>query len=83
MHNYATVLATLSTIGGVDARPRLGGLVTHAQWGTCTIARIAANGKISVQPHDYGPKKVCRLSELTVVRRYYMYMFSCLQTVCF
>ena len=67
-HNYATVLATLSAIGGVDERPRLGGLVQHADWATCTIARIAANGKITVQPHDYGPMKSCRLVELTVVR---------------
>ena len=33
-HNYATVLATLSAIGGVDERPRLGGLVQHADWAT-------------------------------------------------
>ena len=66
--NYATILATLSAIGGVDERPRLGGLVQHEEWGVCTIAKIAANGKITVQPHDFGPMKMCRLTELSVVR---------------
>ena len=75
--NYNSVLATLALVGGVDERPRLGGLVQHTDWGLCTVARIAINGKITVQPHDFGPRKICRLHELEVVRNISKLRFCC------
>ena len=71
--NYNAVLATLALVGGVDDRPRLGGIVQHPDWGLCKIARIAINGKITVQPHDFGPRKTCRLNELEVVRSCHLF----------
>ena len=61
------VMAVLATIGGVDSRPRLGGKVTHEEWGEGTIARIAQNGKITVQCHDDGTTRIARLAELEAV----------------
>ena len=69
--NYATVLAALATIGGVDERVRLGGVVQHSECGACTVASIAASGKIVVQTHDSGERKICRLSDITVVNIYF------------
>ena len=63
----AAVMATLALIGGLDNRPRLGGSVTHGEWGPATITRIASNGKVTVQCHELRMPKVCRLTDLQVV----------------
>ncbi|XP_048243824.1 E3 ubiquitin-protein ligase HERC2-like isoform X1 [Haliotis rufescens] len=60
----AIVMAVLAMIGGVDNRPRLGGLVLHDGYGVGTISKITPKGKIHVQFHD-GSAQVCRLTELT------------------
>lgn len=57
-------MAVLALVGGVDSRPRLGGLVSHEDMGTGTIARIRPNGKIHIQ---FEVNKVCRLTELVPV----------------
>ena len=59
--------AVLAVIGGIDARPRLGGLVMHEEWGLCTIARITQKGRITVQVHDLNSTNVCRLPEISPV----------------
>ncbi|KAL5011340.1 hypothetical protein ScPMuIL_009891 [Solemya velum] len=64
--SQATVLAVLALIGGVDSRPRLGGLIKHEEMGYGTIAKITAKGKIQVQFSE-GALRTCRLSELTSV----------------
>ena len=62
-----TVLASLAVIGGVDSRPRLGGLVSHPEWNMCTISRIMPNGRITIRCHESGAIQNCRLNELSVV----------------
>lgn len=64
--NQAAILAVLAVIGGVDSRPRLGGLVNHEEFGVGTVSKITPNGKVLVQFSDEGPKP-CRLTELTTV----------------
>ena len=75
-------MAALAVIGGIDGRPRLGGLVRHDEYGEGTVARIMPNGKVTVQFHnnhrnhdnsqsanqDSNQARVVRLSELTHVR---------------
>ncbi|KAK6172413.1 hypothetical protein SNE40_016067 [Patella caerulea] len=65
-NNFLNVLAVLAMIGGVDNRPRLGGLVNHETYSNGTIAKITPKGKIHVQFHTDG-LQICRLSEITVV----------------
>ena len=65
--NHLCVLAILAMIGGVDNRPRLGGHVTHEDWGAGTISKITNNGKVILQCHDLDGSRVCKLTELTVV----------------
>ncbi|ESO89418.1 hypothetical protein LOTGIDRAFT_218809 [Lottia gigantea] len=60
------ILAVLAMIGGVDNRPRLGGLVSHDTYGTGTISKITPKGKIHIQFNADG-LQMCRLSEITVV----------------
>ncbi len=52
----AGALAALALIGGVDERPRLGGLVRHEEHGHGTVARIMPNGKVTVQFHGNSPR---------------------------
>ena len=74
-------MAALVVIGGVDGRPRLGGLVRHDEYGQGTVARIMPNGKVTVQFHGNPGRnhdgvaagqectaRIVRLSELTHVR---------------
>ena len=61
-----TIMAVLAVIGGVDPRPRLGGLVHHETHEAGTVAKITPKGKIHVQ-FQSGKLKMCRLSELTMV----------------
>jgi E3 ubiquitin-protein ligase HERC2 len=61
------VMAAMVVIGGIDTRPRLGGLVTHEDYGIGTVSKIMPSGKITVQFFDLNESRVCRLSELTAV----------------
>ncbi|XP_048589232.1 E3 ubiquitin-protein ligase HERC2 isoform X2 [Nematostella vectensis] len=61
------VMAVLAVIGGVDSRPRLGGLVTHKDWGLGTVSRIAPNGKVTVQSKNHSKPKICPISQLKAV----------------
>lgn len=63
----APIVAVLATIGGLDDRPRLGGLVTSEEWGTGTVSKIQTNGKVTVQGHEERGTHVCRISELSCV----------------
>lgn len=55
---HSAVLAALSLIGGVDSRPRLGGLVTiESINGPGTICRLTAGGKLVVQMHESSLQK--------------------------
>ncbi|XP_077868707.1 E3 ubiquitin-protein ligase HERC2-like [Saccoglossus kowalevskii] len=67
LKNQGEVMAILAVIGGIDARPRLGGLVRHKEWGLGTIARIAASGKLTVQCDGQRTMKMCRLKALNPV----------------
>ena len=61
-------MAVLAVIGGVDSRPRLGGLVQHKEWGLGTVCRIAPNGKVTVQCEGQQKAKICSISQIKPVR---------------
>lgn len=61
------VMAVLAVIGGVDSRPRLGGLVQHKEWGLGTVCRIAPNGKVTIQSVETEKPKVCTISQVRPV----------------
>ena len=61
-------MAVLAVIGGVDSRPRLGGLVQHKEWGLGTVCRIAPNGKVTVQCEGQQKAKICSISQVKPVR---------------
>ncbi|XP_033111225.1 E3 ubiquitin-protein ligase HERC2-like [Anneissia japonica] len=61
------VMAVLCVIGGMDKRPRLGGLVQHAEHGQGTLAGISANGRLTIQFDGQHVLKVCRLSSVTPI----------------
>lgn len=65
------VMAVLAVIGGVDSRPRLGGLVQHKEWGLGTVCRIAPNGKVTVQCEGQQRAKICSISQAKPVRKKY------------
>lgn len=64
-----SVMAVLAVIGGVDSRPRLGGLVHHKDWGQGTISRIAPNGKVTIQYDDQSKPKICPIAHVKAVSR--------------
>ena len=64
-------MAVLAVIGGVDSRPRLGGLVQHKEWGLGTVCRIAPNGKVTVQCEGQQRAKICSISQAKPVRKKY------------
>lgn len=66
--NQGPVMAVLAVIGGVDSRPRLGGLVQHKEWGSGTVCRIAPNGKVTVQCEGQQKAKICSISQVKPVR---------------
>ena len=74
----AAVMAVLAGIGSIDTRPRLGGLVTHEEFDAGTVARIVANGKVTVHFHDLCATKVCRLTELSPVRATTFCVYVCI-----
>ena len=55
------MLAVLTVIGGLDTRPRLGGLVQHEELGTGTIANIESKSKVVVLFHGRKSTKLCIL----------------------
>ncbi len=63
----SAAMAALGVIGGVDTRPRLGGLVRHEEWGIGTLARIMPNGKVTVQFHEASQARIVRLADITSV----------------
>ena len=60
-------MAALAVIGGVDSRPRLGGMVHHKEHGLGTVARIAANGKITVQCQGNNKAHICSITQVKSV----------------
>lgn len=66
--NEASVLAVLALVGGIDGRPRLGGVVKLEEHGIGTISKISPHGKIFVQMHD-GTVVNTRLSALSPVHQ--------------
>ena len=65
---HGPVLAVLTVIGGLDTRPRLGGLVQHDELGVGTIAKIENRGKVLVLFHGRKMAKMCVLGILKPVR---------------
>ncbi|XP_068720941.1 E3 ubiquitin-protein ligase HERC2-like [Montipora capricornis] len=61
------VMAVLAVIGGLDSRPRLGGLVQLKEWGVGTVCRIAPNGKVTVQSEGQQKTKICSISQVKPV----------------
>ncbi|XP_043927990.1 E3 ubiquitin-protein ligase HERC2 [Protopterus annectens] len=59
-----SLMAVLAVIGGIDSRLRLGGQVTHEEFGEGTVTRITPKGKITVQFHDMRTSRVCPLNQL-------------------
>ena len=65
---HGPVLAVLTVIGGLDTRPRLGGLVQHEELGTGTIAKVESKSKVVVLFHGMKTAKMCSLSSIRPVR---------------
>lgn len=61
------LMAVLAVIGGIDGRLRLGGQVTHDEFGEGTVTRITPKGRITVQFADMRTCRVCPLSQLKPV----------------
>ena len=64
---YGTSLATLYVIGGLDDRPRIGGLVQHDELGLGTIVKIPTKSKAVVLFHGGRRGKLCAVSSLKSV----------------
>ena len=67
VRTHGPVLAVLTVIGGLDSRPRLGGLVQHEEMGTGTIAKIESKSKVVVLFHGRKTAKLCTLSSVKPV----------------
>ena len=67
MDRYGTALAVLSVIGGLDDRPRIGGLVQHDELGVGTIAKIQSKNKVAVLFHGGRRAKLCLIHTLKTV----------------
>ena len=64
---YGPVLAILMVIGGLDTRPRLGGLVHHEELGPGTVAKIETKSKVVVLFHGRKAIKSCNIGAVKVV----------------
>ena len=64
---YGPVLAILVTIGGLDTRPRLGGLVHHEELGPGTVVKIEAKSKVVVLFHGRKAIKSCNIGAVRAV----------------
>ncbi len=67
MRIHGPVLAVLTVIGGLDTRPRLGGLVQHEELGKGTIAKIESKARVIVLFHERKSAKMCTLNFLKPV----------------
>ena len=67
MDTYGPVLAILMAIGGLDTRPRLGGLVHHEELGPGTVAKIEAKSKVVVLFHGRKAIKSCNIGAVKAV----------------
>ena len=65
---YGPALAVLSVIGGLDDRPRVGGVVQHDELGTGTITKVPSKNKVVVLFHGRKSAKLCQLSAVKTVR---------------
>lgn len=61
------ILAVLAVIGGIDLRPRLGGLVQHDEFGVGTIASVKKK-QVKVLFEDHRTPKLCPVAQLKPVR---------------
>ena len=64
---YGPVLAVLMVIGGLDTRPRLGGIVHHEDLGPGTVAKIQAKAKVVVLFHGRKAIKSCNIGTVRAV----------------
>ena len=64
---YGPVLAILMAIGGLDTRPRLGGLVHQEELGPGTVAKIEARSKVVVLFHGRKAIKSCNIGAVRAV----------------
>ena len=67
MDTYGPVLAILMAIGGLDTRPRLGGLVHHEELGSGTVVKIEAKSKVVVLFHGRKAVKSCNIGAVKAV----------------
>lgn len=67
VHICGPFLAVLAVIGGIDLRPRLGGLVQHDEFGVGTIALVKKK-QVKVLFEDHRTPKLCPVSQLKPVR---------------
>ena len=76
-------MAVLSVIGGLDDRPRVGGVVQHEELGIGTITGVPSRTKVVVFFHGRKTTKLCPLSALKAVRAYpHTHARSSAHTVC-
>ena len=62
------MLAILTSIGGWDTRPRLGGLVHHEEMGPGTVVNIETKSKVVVLFHGRKAVKSCHIGTVKAVR---------------
>ena len=55
-------------IGGLDTRPRLGGLVQHEKLGVGTIAKVEGKSRVVVLFHGRKVVKLCSIGYIKPVR---------------
>ena len=67
MNTYGPVLAILMVIGGLDTRPRLGGLVHHDELGPGTVVKIEAKSRVVVLFHGRKANKSCNITAIKAV----------------
>jgi E3 ubiquitin-protein ligase HERC2 len=67
VETYGPVLAILMAIGGLDTRPRLGGLVHHEELGPGTVVKIEAKSKVVVLFHGRKAIKSCHIGAVKAV----------------
>ena len=64
---YGPTLAVLAVIGGMDDRPRIGGLVQHHELGVGTITLVPTRSKVVINFHGRKETKLCSLHALELV----------------
>ena len=76
-------MAVLSVIGGLDDRPRIGGLVQHDELGMGTITKIKNKNNVVVLFYGGRSAKLCSLSSLETVKLVYIiYIIISVVIVC-